>query len=474
MIVAFRVICLRHKRMGHSMLPTFVSALMGLSIALAQTDPARGTSEPSSGAKAITPKTDEASCEPASSPPNGRRPMEVSGKVIDDVTGEPVAPVYLQTGVIDSVDRKKVNWGGSLEGGVEGDSTFKVILPRGDGLAARVVAAGYRPEPVMMGDLDADLDSTALTVRLRRGRSIRGAVVDHMDRPVANASVIAVGPMSVNLSAAKFWKLSPDSRGMKFDKVDATVRSVETDEKGRFEIAAGHATTLVVSHNELVGWPVTIPEQGEPIIRLPQPAQLEIEYAIEGGGAECRIVYEMQTHQAPGFEGVTLSQVVSVKSGEREVLTALPPGPYHVFRLQSVRLGRRGKTFQTDREAIELKPGKRAVARIARDRGARLSGKVLRQPSAQGDEILITLLSEGPTKSPFDVWRTGLTYTAVAANGDGTFRTEKIAAGRYRVRAETWGAPDPGQVVPRVSSQAERLVDVPDGGEFEIPDLMLK
>lgn len=434
----------------------------------------------SAGQTSSAPGEDKATAppdKPVASPnaeirPKAVRQMDISGKVVDDITGEPISPVHVQTGAIDKLDRNKVNWFSGLKSGPKRDNTFGVGLPRGGGFAARVVADGYRPEAVIVGDLPADVDSIVLTVRLKRSRLVRGTVLDHADQPVPDAFVFAVRTDTrLNLRAGKAWMHSPEGRGSNFDSVDQSVTSVQTDENGRFEIATDDAG-LAVSHKGLDAWAVKIADQGELLIRLPKPCKLEIEYAIAGGDAEGRIIYQLQSHQVTAFEGFGLMQTVSVKNGERVILAALPPGPYHVYRHQTIRLGYGGRSIPTDGEIIQLAPGESKAVRVVREHGARLRGKVSRPQ--QG--VVISVLSESPTTSPFDVFRTGLTYTALIARADGTFQTEKIAPGRYRLLAETWApeAPGFGSLVPKVTSRAEQIIDVPDGGEFEVPELVLK
>ena len=67
-------------------------------------------------------------------------------------------------------------------------------------------------------------------IRLKKGRTVRGRVVDHLGKPVKDVSVFAVRPSGMTLAGGRAVN--------SFDgEEDRTVRGVKTDSEGRFELA---------------------------------------------------------------------------------------------------------------------------------------------------------------------------------------------------------------------------------------------
>ena len=156
------------------------------------------------------------------------------------------------------------------------------------------------PQPVLSEAPPAGKDRIETVIRLKKGRTVRGRVLDHLGKPVKDASLFAVRPNGMTLAGGRAVN--------SFDgEEDRTVRGAKTDSEGRFELAvsvapgqgrpagdppASAAATpgLAVSSPALDAWPVPLPEgDAEAVIRLPAPARVEIRYDIEGSDEEASV-----------------------------------------------------------------------------------------------------------------------------------------------------------------------------------------
>ena len=207
--------------------------------------------------------------------------VTIRGKVVDDVTGEPLERVIIQGGKFEPSDPKNVTWG-FIEGRSSSrDGLFSTSIRWTEGWTARVVADGYVPQPVVTSAPPAGKVEVDVTIRLKRGPVVRGVVIDEAGNPVKKASVFAIGPTGLNLAGGHAISTNGGN--------DVEVQPVRTDDLGRFEISVGEAKSLGVSHTTIDAWPAAIPASGDLTIRLPKSAQVEMELAIDGAGKESTI-----------------------------------------------------------------------------------------------------------------------------------------------------------------------------------------
>src|SRR4051812_31141723 len=210
--------------------------------------------------------------------------VEVFGKVVDAETGKPVEAFITQAGKFDPKDPKNVTWGFSETRDSSG--RFRATIRWSEGWTARILADGYLPQPVLSEAPTAGKDRIETVIRLRKGRTVRGRVLDHLGKPVKDASLFAVRPNGMTLAGGRAVN--------SFDgEEDRTVRGAKTDPEGRFELAVGvapgqgrpagdppapaAAPGLAVSSPAIDAWPVPLPEgDAEAVIRLPPPARVEI------------------------------------------------------------------------------------------------------------------------------------------------------------------------------------------------------
>lgn len=402
-----------------------------------------------------------------------KRQITIRGKAVDDETDKPIERLIVQAGMFDPADPTKVQWGFSETRSDAKDGSFSATIKWAERWTARIVADGYVPQPVVTAEPPAALgDNIELMIRLKRGKLVRGTVLDHTGKPVKGAAVFAIGPTLLYLSAGEAWS----SWGEKDDKA----KPVHTDDAGRFALPAGEATSVGVSHVSFDAWPAEIPAEGDFVIKLPQPARVQIELDIDGAAKDSEAFYQLLTEHSPGFGKLQSTRELPITNGGKLTLAALPPGKYQFCRYVMNRLPDMGMTGMLDREFIELKAGQTKTIRWVRDRGARLRGKVVLPAATEMSGVIISVNAEKAVKIPLDGHEWQTKYASLVVEGDGTFLTERIAPGTYIVKADGYKkqkADDParlgsGLTVP--SHGATLKVVVPAEGELKLEDLILK
>jgi beta-lactamase regulating signal transducer with metallopeptidase domain len=391
--------------------------------------------------------------------------VEIRGKAVDDETGKPIERMFVQGGKIESTDPVKVSWGYFEHRSSARDGSFRTSVEWHDGgWTSRVVADGYVPEPIYMKAPLAGQREIEVLIRLKRGRMVKGVVLDHTGKPLKEAAVFAIGPSGLTVAAG-----AADS--------ESSV-PVKTDEQGRFEIPAGDAKFLAVSHASFDAWPAEIPAAGDMTIRLPEPARLEIEIDIEGAGKESSIYYQLLTSYMPQFGNLRSSRGVAIANPGKLTLAGLPPGKYQFARSVNNHLGEIGLGAMLDREFFEVTAGETKKISLARDRGARLRGKAIGPAGTKLMGIVIAVRAVETEKSPFDDHQWTVTFASQVAAADGSFLTERISPGKYIVDAAAYTPLTDeqrfttGLIVPTFSAAV--TVDVPESGELAVPDLVLK
>lgn len=397
------------------------------------------------------------------------RTVTIRGKVLDDATGDPVQRIIVQGGMFDPANPNKVSWGFSEGRSSSRDGSFSTTIRWDDGWTARIVADGYLPQPVITAAPPADKDEIVVTIRLKRGPKVRGVVFDHTGKPLKNAAVFAIGPTGLNLAGG--------SAVSAYGGNDGDVASVKTDDAGRFEIEAGEAKSLAVSHAQFDAWPATIPEKGDLTIRLPEPARVEVEIDVDGADKESTVFYQLLTSHMPEFVRLQSTRDLKAANPGKLTLAALPPGKYQISRNVMNNLGQIGFGAMLDRQFFEVKAGETKAINFARKSGARVRGKVTLPADTKLMGIVVAIRNEKAEKSPFDEHEWTTVYASQTAEKDGTFRTERVLPGKYllHVRAYTPLTEEQmrrtGFILPSFS--AERRIEVPADGELTLEDIPL-
>ena len=396
--------------------------------------------------------------------------VTVRGTVVDDETGKPIERLITQAGKFDPAVPAKVTWGYSEGRSSARDGSVSTTVRWAEGWTARILADGYIPQPVISTAPPADKSEIVVTIRLKRGRAVQGEVLDHAGKPVKAASVFAIGPTGLNLAAGKAWS----SWGEPNDEA----RPVLTDEAGRFELPAGAAKALAVSYPGFDAWPVPIPAEAQVVVHLPKPARVDVEFNVEGAPREGTLFYQLLSHLTPEFAGLQSSRTLPIANGGVLSLPALPPGKYQICRQVMNRLGDVGIGAMVDREFFELEAGETRSIRWVREKGARLRGKVILPKDVKLSGIMVSVMSEKAERDPFEKHEWQTTHASQTTAADGSFVTERIAKGRYRLVASAY---TPLTDTQRMSTglvgpafQVETTIDVPASGELAVPDLELR
>lgn len=396
--------------------------------------------------------------------------VTVRGRVLDDETGEPITTFITQAGKFNPRTPKKVQWGFS-----EGTSTaarkgrFSTTVRWRDGWTSRILADGYVPQPVITKAPKEGQTLIEVELRLKRGRWVRGKVVDHEGKPAEGVSVYALGQRGINLAGGRALSTIGGND-------DSRVRAV-TDASGRFEMTVGEAKRLAVSSPKIDAWPGELGEgMKETVIKLPDPGRVIVNFDIEGAGETGKVFWQFLGHSTPGFEGITSEQTREVKNGERLVLASLPPGRFQIGRSRMLRTGQMGMGRFLDRQWFRVKPGETITIDFTRPEGARVKGHVvgLRETTVKTALVTVTPLKEPENpEAEFEGW---LTLDGQGTDENGDFTTERLPPGQYRFRAEVYLPLTPEQRFrsgfPTPAFTGETIVLVAESGE--VPDAMIE
>jgi hypothetical protein len=426
--------------------------------------------------------------------------VEVFGKVVDAETGKPVEAFITQAGKFDPKDPKNVTWGFSETRTASGG--FSATIKWNEGWTARILADGYVPQPVLSEAPPPGKDRIETVIRLKKGRTIRGRVLDYLGKPVKDASLFAVRPNGITLAGGKAVH--------SFDgEEDRTVRGAKTDSEGRFElavsvaagerrpagdpqVAAGHTPGLAVSTPALDAWPAPLPEgTAEAVIRLPPPTRVEIRYDIEGSDEEAPVFVQSVMHDVDAWKGFEIVRHLSIRNHGSIELTSLPPGRYQFARSRMIHHGNIGQGLFLDRQYVKVVSDKTTPVSFVRTTGTRLTGSVEWDDGTKLTGIIISVRRAGSPDDPLYERHFGHLFDArllrVSGNGGprekpeivgnrGLFLTERIPAGTYEVHAEGYAPLTPEQErrtgIVRATLTAQSTVTVPESGV--VPSLKLE
>jgi hypothetical protein len=426
--------------------------------------------------------------------------VEVFGSVVDAETGKPVEAFVTQAGKFDPRDPKKVTWGFSETRDTSG--RFRAAVKWSEGWTARILADGYVPQPVLSEAPPAGKVRIETVIRLKKGRTVRGRVLDHLGKSVKDASLFAVRPNGMTLAGGRAVH--------SFDGAeDRTVRGAKTDSEGRFELAVSVAAGqgrpagnppasavatpgLAVSSQALDAWPVPLPEgDAEAVIRLPPPTRVEIRYDIEGSDEEASVFVQSVMHDVDAWKGFEIVRHLSIRNHGRIELTSLPPGRYQFARSRMIRPGNIGLGLFLDRQHVEVVSDKTTLVSFVRTTGTRLTGSVEWDEGTDLTGVIISVRRAGPRADPVYERLFGHLFDArllrVSGNGGprekpeivgnrGLFLTERIPPGTCEVHAEGYTPLTAEQerfsgiVGPTLTAQS--TVTVPESGV--VPSLKLK
>ncbi len=357
--------------------------------------------------------------------------VEFSGRVVDDQTGKPVTGFALQRGWPDPKNPSKIGWGGHSYLGrhEEGRFIMQTGWREGKKLWVRVLADGYLPQPVTPEPLVSPGSAKNLEVRLKRGREIRGQVVDHTHSPVVGATLFLGGYQHLTLvdGQAEYFYCSKTT----------------TDEDGSFVLSGSgeEAKAIVVSTAALHVYCVPVTKLGEENrIELPEPATIILRYDIEGEKPEGQFHLYLKTFEMDAWKGIVASvQKPTVPNKGETVLKNLTPGVYDLGRTKQLRLGDMGRGGFCDRRTITVEAGKVIHVDFVRRTGRPIEGEVvgLREEEVPGAFIYIKPAEATGDTYNIDEWKL-TTFDFLTCDVTGRFRSARIPPGFYTVIANAY------------------------------------
>jgi len=384
--------------------------------------------------------------------------IQISGRVVDDATGKPVPNFSIQGGQVDAKDPAKVTWGyWMMSGGSRPDGDFSTNLSWSAGGRARILASGYVSQPILTElPKDGGTAITGLVIRLKRGRQVAGHVLDHARKPVKDAGVYVVLPSINSISGGK-------AQGIGGEENKNAIRFA-TDADGAFTVTGigEDAQRIAITCAAVDLWVVSVPKGDASMdnleVRLPQPGKLVVHYDIAGAPDKTTLFMQLHTWEMPGWSGVTNNRHDPIQQHVETVLDNLPPGDYTIDRCKNLGLKHNEATW-LDRRTVKVESGKTTVTDFVRPKGAPITGQLVgldqgEVAKAQPTHVYVrVLLPEA------DRWGHPILDAIGMEPGDkpmdGTFTTERIPPGRYKVRAEVF--------IPETEQQRRSTGIVPPG-----------
>ncbi|WP_435019778.1 carboxypeptidase-like regulatory domain-containing protein [Tundrisphaera sp. TA3] len=385
--------------------------------------------------------------------PAGSRGVHVQGRVVDDETGRPIEGFGFQKRRPDADDPTRStrdtsirlvpssfmvrDWKAvAVDRNPEGKFDLFLQVPADGGRQVdglRILADGYEPE-IIEGQrfvLEEAGRTMELTVRLKRGRTIVGTVIDHLGRPASGARLYLLRPNTGRM----LIRDDIIGEGLAPGLLDPSVTRATADAEGRFRLTGiGDAHTIGVSAPAFRHWFTAVPEpRAEVVLRLPEPATLRIPVKIEGDGGEVSLSLYPRGDRFAG-DGLTIWRTFTVGNPGELVLRDIAPGSYQLSREKRVMVGAQGWDVRMESRIIDLESGRDNLADLVRKPGRPLVGKVI-SPAGDPARMIFVGIEALPLKDPGRLGFTRDLLDVVACDDAGGFRTARVPPGEYQIRA---------------------------------------
>ena len=149
-------------------------------------------------------------------------PESLSGRVVDDTTGEPIVDFVVQYLPPNSGKPEEAYWNPIFVGSQQKPGVFDGVQSPSPQSKLRIIAPGYLPQLLAEQSVE-NPPASGLEVRLKRGDEFHGVVLDDAGRPVPGARVFLTTLWSLYLM-----------EGQRFTAISFYGGSTITDSAGRF------------------------------------------------------------------------------------------------------------------------------------------------------------------------------------------------------------------------------------------------
>ncbi len=366
----------------------------------------------------------------------------ISGRVVDNETGQAVADFAVQTSTPNFKNPEDVFWNFFMLGDQQSSVQFSAPSPTKNEMV-RIIAPGYVPQ-ILTEQSVSNLPAGGLEIRLKRGDALRGVVRDDAEHPVAGARVLMATVQPVWL------------RDGKFEYGAFRSGSTTTDNAGRFSLRGeGEALqkVVIVSPDGHLVWPAVQSQPGQELrITLPKPGTLIVRYDIPGDLPEAKPELQLLTQKMEmPLWFLSFGQSITVTNGSQFVLTNLTPGAYNFRRWKSI--GSQGA--ESEVQTVVIEAGQNKELDMVRTNGQRVHGQVIGPGPALASGGYIYVKSANATGQP---WPQGSrnyekeynfpSFDVSQFGADGSFQTAMLKPGAYTVIANVYPPPAPPGTMP--------------------------
>ena len=380
-----------------------------------------------------------------------KKPLRLSGKVIDKETRKPVEDFSIVSGT--KYNRSQVSWNNRSKKDFHGGS-FEFTFGEPRQFLMRITAPGYLPATSRLFDTtDDDHGDVSYDFELSKGQDVAGSVVMPDGSPAAKAQVA----LAINENGASRFRIQ-DGRFQR----GATV--VETDLRGQFSFPPVENDYVVIVHHEAGFAEVSRKQlEAKTQIKLAQWSAIE---GVAKTGRDVDPDVRMNVGCIQDVPVYSMNFTVRTDQNGRFRLTRVPPNM--TFQISKpVRIG--NSSMYSHGIWLQTESGKTHHVQVG-GTGRPLIGKVV-VPGTDSNKLTSTNVSAltGAPALPADYdqmtdeehrdWhRTWVASTSlrdrrlmsslrfpIRLNQDGTFRIDDVPAGHYNLNIDLRLEIEPGK-----------------------------
>ncbi len=366
----------------------------------------------------------------------------LSGLAVDAETGQPVQGFVYELATFDQFDSSRFHWNGeAIAPGSQKDGAFGIVVKNhiGQPVWARIVAPGYVQQPISEKPIVLAADSVLdkFEVKMHRGKTLAGRVVDSAGNPVANAGVYLLR----NQGSRQVVRDPAAGPHQQFEMLAVT--NTRTDADGRFKMTGWDAESgrVAVMSGEMNLWIAPTPAQERAVggleaaewtIHLPKPAAIEC--LVDNDRGESNTLYDLDfiTTGRMGWEMLRAYQFsLSSEDGKLSIVNHTP-GQYELTRRRPVKVGDYEGEFKLAAIKLQVDPSNTFTVDLRHPDGWPIAGQIagLKELGLSGAVISV--------EPPGEVKRGQMTFDATTCGEGGRFETGRLAPGKYRVHVDAY------------------------------------